>query len=165
MSPYRVAEVPRRRPKAVPHVLGRPDLLADARIDLSPVTARNEALEADGNTDIAIESADIVLLRDEVTAVLDARHISSRSYRRVKHNVAQAFTFNGIGIPWSPPGAPGLGVIVIVAAVTSIFLNSIDTRPSLLFHAITSVGRPPDAATRHRWPAPSPSASTKLIRS
>lgn len=109
MSPYRVAEVPRRRPKAVPHVLGRPDLLADARIDLSPVTARNEALEADGNTDIAIESADIVLLRDEVTAVLDARRISSRSYRRVKHNVAQAFTFNGIGIPWPPPGAPGLG--------------------------------------------------------
>jgi Cu+-exporting ATPase len=94
-------------------------------------------------TDIAVESADIVLLREEVGAILEAREISSRAFRRTQVNVALAFTFNGIGVPLATTGLvhPVWAMVAMAASVTAIFLNSIGTRPSLLFQAITSVGR------------------------
>jgi hypothetical protein len=102
-----------------------------------------QRLGAGGGTDIAVESADIVLLRAEVTAVLDARDISGRAYRRTRTNVTLAFTFNGLGIPLATTGlvSPVWAMVAMAASVTTIFLNSLGTRPSLLFQAISSVGR------------------------
>jgi Cu+-exporting ATPase len=96
-----------------------------------------------GGTDIAVESADIVLLRDEVGAILEAREISARAFRRTQVNVALAFTFNGIGVPLATTGLvyPVWAMVAMAASVTVIFLNSIGTRPSLLVQAISSVGR------------------------
>jgi len=111
-------------------------------------------IAAGGGTDIAVESADIVLLRDEVTAVLDARDISGRSYRRTRVNVGLAFTFNGIGIPLAATGLvyPVWAMVAMAASVTAIFINSLGTRPSLLFQAISSVGQqgPSDEADEHQ---------------
>lgn len=107
-------------------------------------------IAAGGGTDIA---ADIVLLRDELTAVLDARDISARSYQRTRSNVALAFTFNGIGVPLATTGLvyPVWAMVAMAASVTAIFLDSIGTRPSLLFEAVSSVGRqgPSDRADEH----------------
>lgn len=52
-----------------------------------------------GGTDIAIESADIIILSNRLAALLVAHQISSRSYRKMVQNVTLAFMFNGIGIP------------------------------------------------------------------
>ncbi len=111
-------------------------------------------IAAGGGTDIAVESADIVLLRDEVAAVMDARDISDRCYRRTRGNVVLAFTFNGIGVPLATTGLihPVWAMIAMATSVTTIFLNSIGTRPSLLIQAISSVGRHgtgDDAEDRH----------------
>ncbi|MDR7304168.1 cation transport ATPase [Haloactinomyces albus] len=88
-------------------------------------------IAAGGGTDIAVESADIVLLREEVTAVLGAREISRRSYHRTRVNVASAFTFNGIGIPLATTGLvyPVWAVVAMAASVTAIFLNSLGPGP------------------------------------
>ena len=47
------------------------------------------------------------------------------------------------GIPLAATGLvyPVWAMIAMAASVTAIFINSIGTRPSLLFHAIGSVGR------------------------
>jgi len=96
-------------------------------------------------TDIAMESADIILVRDHLHLILAAHRISRTSYRKVKQNVALAFTFNGIGIPAAATGLvyPVWAMIAMAASVTAIFANSIGTRPTLLFQAISSVGRTP----------------------
>jgi Cu+-exporting ATPase len=98
--------------------------------------------------DIATESADIIIVRDNISLVLTARGISRGSYRRVKQNVALAFTFNGIGIPLAATGLvyPVWAMVAMAASVTTIFINSIGGRPSLLFQAIASVGRTPAQA-------------------
>jgi P-type Cu+ transporter len=100
-------------------------------------------------TDIATESADIIIVRDDISLVLTARGISRGSYRRVKQNVALAFTFNGIGIPLATTGLvyPVWAMAAMAASVTTIFINSIGGRPSLLFQAIASVGRTPTPAS------------------
>jgi len=99
-----------------------------------------------GGTDIAVESADIIIVRNDVTSIQTARHISRRSYRRTRQNVALAFLFNGIGIPLAATGLiyPVWAMIAMALSVTTIFINSIGGRPSLLFQAIASVGHAPD---------------------
>nr|MDQ3642836.1 heavy metal translocating P-type ATPase [Actinomycetota bacterium] len=96
-----------------------------------------------GGTDIAVESADVIVLRDEVSAIFTAQDISRSSYRRVRQNVALAFMFNGVGIPAAATGLvyPVWAMIAMAVSVTTIFVNSLGGRPSLLFQAIGSVGR------------------------
>jgi Cu+-exporting ATPase len=98
-----------------------------------------------GGTDIAVESAHVIVLRDDVSAVLTAQQISRSSYRRTRQNVALAFLFNGLGIPLAATGLvyPVWAMIAMALSVTTIFVNSLGGRPSLLFQAIASVGRGP----------------------
>jgi len=94
-------------------------------------------------TDIAIESSDIILVRDRLELVLVAREISLRSYRKTKQNVALAFLFNGIGVPAATTGLvyPVWAMAAMALSVTTIFINSIGDRPTLLFEALRSVGK------------------------
>ncbi|WP_412842337.1 HAD-IC family P-type ATPase [Cupriavidus metallidurans] len=61
--------------------------------------------------DIAIESADVIILNARLAAVLDAYMISRHSYQKIVQNVLLAFLFNGIGIPGGSdgPGLPRVG--------------------------------------------------------
>ncbi|RSM77816.1 hypothetical protein DMH04_34430 [Kibdelosporangium aridum] len=52
-------------------------------------------IAADSGADIAVESADVVLLRGQVSTVLDARKTSARAYQRTRGNPALTFAFNG----------------------------------------------------------------------
>jgi Cu+-exporting ATPase len=94
-------------------------------------------------TDIAVESADVIVLRDDLNSVTTAHRISRSSYRRVRQNVSLAFLFNGIGIPLAATGLvyPVWAMIAMAVSVTTIFINSLGRRPSLLVQAIGSVGR------------------------
>ena len=94
-------------------------------------------------TDIAIESSDIILVRDRLELVLTARQISMRSYRKTKQNVVLAFLFNGIGVPLAATGLvqPVWAMAAMALSVTTIFINSIGDRPAILIEALQSVGR------------------------
>ena len=95
-------------------------------------------------TDIAIESSDIIVLGDRLEALVTAREISARSYRKVQQNVTLAFLFNGLGIPAATTGLvyPVWAMAAMALSVTSLFLNSLSVRPAVLFDALRSVGRP-----------------------
>jgi len=94
--------------------------------------------------DIAIESADVIILNKRVGAVLDAYEISRRSYRKIVQNVSLAFLFNGLGIPAAATGFvyPIWGMVAMAASVTTIFINSLWGRGNYFFDAIKTVGHP-----------------------
>ena len=93
--------------------------------------------------DIAIESADVIILNKRVGAVIDAYEISRHSYGKMVQNVVLAFTFNGIGIPAAATGLvyPIWGMVAMAASVTSIFINSLWGHGSYFFEAIKGVGQ------------------------
>jgi len=95
-----------------------------------------------GGADIAIESADVIILNQRLGAALDAHEISRYSYRKVIQNVTLAFAFNGLGIPLAATGLlyPVWGMVAMAASVTSIFINSLWGRRAYFLDAITGVG-------------------------
>jgi Cu+-exporting ATPase len=81
-------------------------------------------------TDIAIESSDVILVGERLSAAVDAWEVGRGSYRRTKQNLAIAFAFNGIGVPAASTGLvhPVWAMAAMAASVTTVLLNSFGVR-------------------------------------
>ncbi len=81
-------------------------------------------------TDIAIQSSDVVLIGERLSAVLDAYEIGGVSYRKTAQNLWLAFIFNGVGVPLAVTGLvhPVWAMIAMAASVSTVLLNSFGGR-------------------------------------
>ena len=112
----------------------------------APALARADVGIAIGaGTDVAIESAGVVLASDDPRGVLSVRRLSAASYRKMLQNLVWATGYNVVAIPlaagalaWAglvlPPAlaAALMSLSTIVVALNAQLLRRVDLRPDNL---------------------------------
>ncbi|WP_462412184.1 heavy metal translocating P-type ATPase [Neobacillus sp. Marseille-QA0830] len=78
-------------------------------------------------TDVAMEAADITLIRGDLNSIADAIYMSKKTITNIKQNLFWALAYNSIGIPVAALGflAPWLAGAAMAFSSVSVVLNSL----------------------------------------
>lgn len=96
-------------------------MCGDGINDSIALTKADIGLSLKGASDIAINCADVILIKDDLTGIINLLKVSKKTFRKIKQNLFWSFFYNSLMIPIAMGLVKELNISPVIASIAMMF--------------------------------------------